>query len=456
MSRFAPVHLSAPLDKRVSQTMLRHANSCMRSGLLYQETKGAVQTVEMLRGSAAHTIYERATNLMIEQGEPMLPPELVKVIVNEVLAEVPLPIEEHDYLREQAYRWASEWTIDPMVVVACETLFVIEIDGWQVRCKIDFASLAAGGLVAHVKDYKTGKGAPPWEEISRKRTDGTISAKNIQLILYSLALVYGRPVRVERCWNCDGIGSLGLSHDEQQERGEARTECPICNGHGHVETIEPFPVAARAQEVIAEFIYPGIEDSEGKMLRRPMSLNRMELDEYRESLSAILAGLDHAEQTGDWPAVVSDAACNECPCSARCPIPAELRDHRGEINDYEELVEAATVYYRRKKELEADRREIKSAAKAYGEGPRARVRFGKDRVWEIGDLRESSEIPDKDGMFDAMQRAVDFGEPFERAAWVKPSKTTPFAERALSEDELAEEAAQAAINTEQEVNHAGQ
>lgn len=452
MSRFAPVHLSKPLDRRVSQTMLRMFNSCHRSGFLYAETKGAVQTVEMVRGSVCHAIYERATNLMIEQGEPILPPELIKVIANEVLAEYPLPIEEHDLVREQSYRWASEWAIDPAGVVATETLFVLDLGGWQVRCKVDYAELRAEGLQVYVGDYKTGLGAPPYDDIARKRPDKTIAAKNFQLILYALAVVFGLPVRVDRCINCnDGVETIAVPdpRDESVPIPEP-SPCEVCRGRGYTETIEPFPVAPRAQEVIAEFVYPAIEDSEGRMLRRTMGLTRLELEEYRESMLAIVQQLQHAEESGDWPAVVSDIACDQCPAKMLCPIPLELRDRRGEINTMEELQEACERYYVEGNQREALRKEIKTTAKALG-GPRARVRFGKDRVWEIGDLKESLTIADKDGMWAAVERAVNEGVPFERSEFEKVGKTTPFAERTLSEDELAEESDQL-----QEVSSGGQ
>jgi hypothetical protein len=442
VSRFAPVHLSKPLDRRVSQTMLRHFNSCHRSGFLYAETKGAVQTVEMVRGSVCHAIYERATNLMIEQGEPVLPPELIKVIANEVLAEYPLPIEEHDLVREQGYRWASEWAIDPVGVVATETLFVLDLGGWQVRCKVDYAELRAEGLQVYVADYKTGLGAPPYDDIARKRPDKTIAAKNFQLILYALAVVFGLPVRVEPCAH--------VFDDKTLDGDPLVFDCMVCHNRGYIETVEPFPVAPRAQEVIAEFVYPAIEDSKGRMLRRTMGLTRLELEEYRESMLAIVQQLQHAEESGDWPAVVSDIACDQCPAKMLCPIPPELRDRRGEINTMEELQEACERYYVEGKQREALRKEIRATAKALG-GPRARVRFGKDRVWELGDLKESLTIADKDGMWAAVERAVNEGVPFERSEFEKVGKTTPFAERTLSEDELAEESDQL-----QEVSSGGQ
>lgn len=440
MSKFAPVLLSPEraLNGRVSQTMLRHYARCPRSGWLYQETKGGTQTAPMIRGSAFHTIAERLVNLAVELGEPMVPPELAKVIVDEVLAEQPVVFEEQDELREMSWRFAEQWTVDPSAVAASETLFVLDVDGWQVRCKVDFAELRSEGLSLYVADHKTGKGMPVYGDIARTRSDGTLSAKTLQLVLYALALVFGRPVLVEPCSACPLSSGVVIS------------DCEVCHGRGRVETIEPFPVAPRAQEVIAEFIYPAIEDGEGRMARRTMGLTRIELESYRESLRALVARLADSERTGDWPAVVSDAACNECPAAAKCPIPSELRDHRGEINTMEQLVEACERYFVEGMQREAMRKEIKATAKALG-GPRARVRFGKDRVWEIGDLRESLTIADKDGMWAAVERAVNEGVPFERSDFEKIGKTTPFAERTLSEDELAEES-----DHNQEVSDGGQ
>lgn len=438
MSDFAPVFLPAgrELNKRVSQTMLRKTNACRRSGFLYQSTKGSAQTVEMVRGSAFHAAIERCIKAMIGQREGYMPHGLAKAVLDEVLAEFPVPIEEHDGMREAIFRWADEIAVEAAGVIACETLFVLEVDGWQVRCKVDFAEWSGQDEIT-VTDWKSGRGAPNYDEISRKRTDGTISARNFQLILYALALVFGRRVRVARCGACIHMPSPGRLIEPD---GSKEQECPHCNGTTRVEIVEETTSpASNAQHVIAEFVYPAIEDSEGKMLRRPMTLTRLELEEYMGSLKAILANLAHCEEAGDWPAVVSDAACGECPCSAMCPIPAELRDFRGRINTMEELQTEAQRYYVEGLHRDAARRELKLAAKALG-GPRARVRYGLDRVWEIGDLRESVEIRDKDGMFYAMEEALNAGTPFEREAFVKANRTTPFVDRALSEAELAEEA----------------
>jgi hypothetical protein len=423
--KFEPVHLPEDrgLNGRASQTLIRKYAMCPRSAYLYQLFKGEASSAAMVRGRGFHLIAERSIRAAMEQGEATIPPEVVKAIANEVFAEEHVPFDEHDAVREMAYRWGSEIAVDPGAVVALETLFTLELAGWQVRCRIDFAEVTRGGATVVVRDWKTSKAAVPYDEIARKRPDGSLSAKNAQLVLYALALAFGVPVRVEECVMCQGTGRLLMD------------ECGLCGGAGHTETPEPFPVAGRAQSFELSFVYPAIEDKDGKMLTRDVTLTRLELEEYRASLEATLVRLGESERTGDWPAIQSDAACSECPASSLCPIPTELRDHRGTINSVEQAREAAEVLDRRDAINAAVRKEIKAFAKAH-ETP---IRYGADKVLEFG-YTESERIADKDAMWADMDRAVRFGEPFDRARYVKVVKSTPFRQRTLSADELAEEA----------------
>jgi hypothetical protein len=439
--KFKPVHLPADrrLNGRASQTMLRHANGCMRSGYLYALYKGEAQTVEMVRGSALHAVCERATKLAVDQGEAYIPADLAKVVLDEVLAEYHVPIEQHDFLRECVWRWASETAFSPADVIAVETLLVMQLEGFEVRMKVDYAELLEQGAAVHVIDFKSSRSMPQQEEVARRRpADGSLMAKNFQLVLYALGLAYGVPVRMEPCLVCDGAGRLSLAVEDPVLAGMGTAllkDCDACRGSGTREVHEPFPLAGRAQRFDLEFVYPGIEDkSTGLMQRRAMSLTRLELEEYLLSLTALLKRVRAAEETGDWPAVVSDAACSECPAPSACPIPAELRDHRGTINSHEQAAEALEVLDRRKAVDAAIRREVKAFAKHNGP-----VRWGADRVSEFVSTF-AEEIKDREGMFGALQRAVDFGEPFDRSVWVREKHGTSFRDRTLSADELAEEA----------------
>jgi hypothetical protein len=334
------------------------------------------------------------------------------------------------------YRWASETAVDPSAVIACETLIVLDVDGFPVRMKVDFAELLEGGAAVRVADYKFAPGMPTQEEVARKRPDGSLMARSFQLVLYALGLRYGRPVRVEDCDACDGDGKFYSRATVAAEPGDD-PDCLACDGGGVIEMPEPFPLAERAQRFDLEYIYPGIEDRDGKMGRRRMSLTALELDAYRHSLGAVVARLREAERTGDWPAQTSDAACSECPAPRECPIPAELRDYAGRINTDAEASEALEKLDRDKALHAARMREAKAHAKSNG----GAIRFGKDKMAEF--VATSSEtIRDKEGLRIAVERAVRYGEPFEWSEHVQTKTGTSFKVRTLTADELAAEAAE--------------
>jgi hypothetical protein len=298
---------------------------------------------------------------------------------------------------------------------------------YEVRARIDFAEVLEHGAVCAVRDYKSSYAAPPYDEVARKRRDGSLAAKSFQLILYALCLAYGVPVREEECSQCGGDGRR---YDAVVPDDEP---CDLCVGRGRIEVREPFPVASRAQRFDLEFVYPALENQEGKMIRRPVTLTRLELEQYRASLEGVVARLAHADATGDWPAVVSDEACHQCPSSPECPIPAELRDHRGEINAPGQCADALEVRARVAAEQRAIGKEIRAFVKANGP-----VRFGREMVAEIG-FTQSERIKDKDGFMQAVDRAVRFGDPFDRGQFVKTVESHPLVERALSAEEVDSE-----------------
>jgi hypothetical protein len=390
MTAFKPVFLDEPLDRRLRQTWLRHFNNCPRSAFLAVMYEGKSSTPEMMRGTAAHEIFARATRLAMEMGEATIPPDVVKTLADEVLGEFPVPLEQHDYVREMAFRWASEVAFDPGYVVACETLFEWPIGEWKVRARIDFAEILEGGHALLIRDYKSSRAAPPWDEVARKMPDGRLVAKNFQLVLYALVMAFGAPVR-------------------EDESGE---------------TPEPFSIAKGVNRFDLEFVYPGIEDREGKMVRRPLTLDRLELEEYRTSVEGLVGRVRRAEQSGDWPAVTSDAACSECPAPGECPIPQEVRNWRGRINTPEQASEAAMVLDRQKAELRAAQTELRNFAKETGEP----IRFG-GKMMEL--VYAESEQLDKDALFAALSRGetVDWGD------YISVKGRTDFKARDLTADE---------------------
>lgn len=410
MSRFAPVHLSKPLDKRASQTFLRHMARCPRSAYLYAEHKGEAQNDAMARGTAFHVLAERSIKLAIENGEQTIPPELVRDVLTEVLAEFPVPFDEHDFLREMSWRWASEWTLDPVQVVACETLFVLNVGGWDVRAKVDFAELR--GQTLYVADWKSGRGAFSYDDIARKRCDGTFLPRTFQLVLYALAVKYGKPVRVDTFR--DKFLSVGQSVQEVERS---------------VEYVEDASRGARAQDVIAEFIYPAIENEEGRMLRRTTGLTALELSEQLESLKALVDRLATSERTGDWPAIVSTAACGECPCPPECPIPEAMRDHNGTITTVEQAAEALEALEIRREQDSKKRAAIKAFAKEHD----VEIRFGADKAARF--VYSKTERVDKNAVLAAVQQQ----RLLTRDEALSVTESTNFKDVKLSEDELADQ-----------------
>jgi hypothetical protein len=304
---------------------------------------------------------------------------------------------------------------------------------YEVRARIDFAEVLEHGAVCAVRDYKSSYAAPPYDEVARKRRDGSLAAKSFQLILYALCLAYGVPVREEECPLCEGVGDVAANFAIDSRGTPGIVCCPDCDGRGRIEVREPFPVASRAQRFDLEFVYPALENQDGKMVRRPVTLTRLELEQYRASLEGVVTRLAHADATGDWPAVVSDEACHQCPSAPECPIPAELRDHRGEINAPGQCADALEVRARVAAEQRAIGKEIRAFVKANGP-----VRFGREMVAEIG-FTQSERIKDKDGFMQAVDRAVRFGDPFDRGQFVKTVESHPLVERALSAEEVDSE-----------------
>lgn len=442
---FEPVFLppGRELDGAVSMTFLRHHNLCRRSGFLYRKHgHRGVQTVEMVRGTVLHEVLARATQAMLDTGESAIPPELVKAIVNEVLEESPLPLEEHDYVREMAYRWAGEWRLrEDEKVVAVERLFVLELAGWQVRCKVDFASRDERGAL-YVADYKSGRGAPNCDAISRKREDGPagLAAKTFQLVVYVLALAFGHPIDRVVCTCCRGSGALpdvarpSVRAVQGRLLFQPESGCGECSGRGYQE-IPGEQVARGCPEAICEYVYPAIEKGDGLMLRPTMGLTRLEMLEYRESLEGQLRQLSRRIETGDWPAVVSDEGCGECACPAECPIPAELRDHRGEINTRDEFVEALTRRHVVARQQRALGRELRVfSEKMLGGEP---VRYGRRQAAVVP--TESVEVTDRDGLIAAL--AGGMGEAEARERFVRVRQGTTFSDRDLTAGELEDDAA---------------
>lgn len=410
--KFDPVSLpeERALDGAVSVTFLRAFNACRRAAFLYQAERGGASEPQLERGSAYHAVMERGLNAAIETDNSEVPPELLKAIGDEVLAdpEWHVPIEEHDLIREGLFRTASWLRFNPRRLVAVERMFFLDIGGWRVRMKIDYAELLEDGAAVLVRDWKTSRSAVSYDDIGRRfPSQDRIAAKTLQLILYGLGVVYGVPVIVT-------TGAFG-------ER---------------VETPAPFPVADRAQRVDLEYVYPSIEDKEtGGPVLRSVSLTKTELADYRASVEGLLVRLTHAVESGDWRAIQGEGHCGECPAPKKCPIPAALRKWAPEIDtDVEAAAEAQSIEVEAER-LKARRARLRNYVKRM---PSQRLRFGADMVIEPVPTA-TVEIKDRDAFIEAARRTAEVGAPFEEHKFVKTRTGTPIRPRRLSAEELAEE-----------------
>lgn len=414
-----PEHLE-PSEKGVSQTFMQRFNLCRRSAYLYAIHKGGAASHAMERGSAGHAAIERARALAIENGESYVPPELAKIVLDEVLgdASFAVPIEEHDGLREQVFRWAGETVINPEQIVAVERLFVLDLGhGVTLRSKIDYAEVTQDGGWFHVEDYKTSRAAPTAEEVTRNRGDGTRMLKDFQLVAYAVSLAYGLPVDVETCPDCWGSG-LDAGKTER---------CPTCKGRGRWEVPGPMPIAAGARGVSADLVFPGIPvGDERVMLRRGGDLSRLELEQYLSSLQAMAKVLSEVVQTGDFRPVPG-SHCSTCAARHECPLPEHVKGYAGPINTMDDAVRVATEWYFTSAHAAALKKELKAWAQGQGG---VSIQYGRDR--ELAWVPASKVSTDREGLVAAAQDAAMFGLDFEPSDFLRRSQYTEFKDRKRS------------------------
>jgi hypothetical protein len=136
------------------------------------------------------------------------------------------------------------------------------------------------------------------------------------------------------------------------------------------------------------------------------------------TLGERFASWDFPARSGSW--------CSTCPAAAECPLPAELRDHAGEINTLEQATEAWERALHVKARVAAIEREVKNFCKAHA----VAIEVG-DLRWEWVPsegraLRKSGRGSDWDGLQAAVVEAAEFGVPFDITEWVVPTVSNGF------------------------------
>lgn len=441
---------------RYSQTLLRNADSCLRSAYLYVKYNGGTPGHQLDRGTLAHAAFERMTLDMLSRGASRLwEPEftqddagavvqedpaiaarqvasLTAAVVDEVYAEdlsLTVPTGDKDDVRVMAYHWAVGMQLDPNTVVAVERKFVMDIAGHEVSGKIDLASIS--GEVADVVDYKTSLDVPDKEKYER----------SFQGKLYALLLCFGHPVERVPCGDCDGWGGRASVQDAARAKVskgdiEPSEKCESCKGRGTVERRED-PIGERVAWVRTRELYPRYLDADGSLRQRDAVRSRTELADFRADVERLIERLDNARESWKFPAISGYSHCNQCPCEPECPLPAHLRRYAGAINTHEQAAEAAEWADRTKDRVAATEKELRGFAGAHGP-----IRYGADlrREFVASDGRAVKKVKgrsDWDGLVDAVTRAAELGEPFAVDEWVKPTQSMSFKRVQLTADELA-------------------
>jgi hypothetical protein len=440
-----PEHERPEQPSRLSQTFLRHTANCFRSGAFYLQFGGGAGSHEMDRGTAGHRVAERMGKHALEYGEPTVPHELVREIVNEVIAEPDILIspDEIDFLHVLGYHFAEALVFDPEAIVGLERKVVLEIGGWRIVGKIDLAW--AKGDRAGVWDYKTSMNLPDIAAWGPGETDAgkkRIRRFLFQTLLYALLLKYGRPVST--CPRCHGSGEIGWNDSPIKDPQCAQeATCDVCHGDG--EIVEDTPLAPRAQYLDLAEVYPAYlyEDENGAktLASRRTTITLDELENHRRWLEALIGKIGRSFETGEWPAVPG-SHCNECPAQRLCPIPAVLRD-RGFDPDTGEVIvvdsnESARAALALRDRLNAEAGALWEQAKAWAD--QGNVIVVGDQVYEFKyvettSVRKSRGKNDWDGLVAAIEYAADTGEPFDREKWIKKGNGTRFQKRPLRPDE---------------------
>jgi hypothetical protein len=371
-SEFPPVELAVERPETASMTLLRRADACPRSAYLGIKYHDAPGTHAMARGRITHAGLERATLRMIELGEPEMPGEVARDLMQaeiEQQTDVVLPAAEQDACRLMAWNWGEQTALDLDAIVGVEATFELDISGWRHRGRVDRVEIR--GTRCDIYDYKTQLAIPAQEEAER----------DFQLWDYGLLV-------------CQGMI-------------EGR----------------PFGVAEGVNDFYLHLVFPRYTLDEGGLFERRLHVTRAQLGEFRFSVERLLQIIEHGLDTGDWPAS-SGSHCARCPCRPECPIPEQLH----ELEEIRNVADAEALAEEWHQEDSRNRRR-KATLKRWAErnGP---IFYGDYAL----DFRkqESYSVRDWGAMLAAIQRTVGFGEPFDLEAHRQRKVATRFDKRKVA------------------------
>lgn len=326
--------------RTISMGRLDLLDKCPHSLYLDLRYDRGPQSHAMARGAAFHDMAEKATDQMLETGEPYYPGEVARDLVMSICAESDLvvPAHEQDVCRLMAFNWGEHHsaTIDLDSLVANERLLMVKIGGWTLRGRVDRAHVR--GDDCWIYDYKTGLHIPSSETL----------LADFQLRFYSLLLAEGITVTREG------------------------------------EVVDDKPPAAGANRFWPSLVFPRHVNDESNecVTRAPMKegalvpFKREDFHDFKAAIAASLKALERGLDEGEWPASPG-SHCSRCPAQAKCPIPMEL--HNLELIETEADATRAAESYSR---LESERKRLYEGFKAWAKENDAPVPVG-DEEWDF-------------------------------------------------------------------------
>lgn len=410
---FPPVPPLTEVPETYRQTFLAKQSECPRSAYLYLKYRGGPRSHPLARGTLFHRFAERVIRTLIEEDEAYMPPDLAKSVLSETIREstdLVVPPAEQDSLRAMAQHFADGFMIEDREAVLCvETPVELDVNGRLVTGTIDFAELTAPGVV-RIKDWKTAFLHYEYEIADPAGVLPTTKEwqGSFQTVLYSMALALGR-----------------------------------IKGLPRLEGIHTFEV----QLVHPRYFW----EAEQTMAYRTATVTREQLTDLWAYLENLVAQTDEAlHETWNFPAV-HGSHCDYCPASSECPIPAALRNYRGEVRTEEDAVRAATM----RDKAQARYKELDAALKGYTKLPgNTPLRYGKDYVLVYDTVEKKAlaakkkvegagVLTGREALLLDVEAATEYGQEFDPNDHFKPQISTTLKRKTLSEHEiLAEREAQ--------------
>lgn len=408
---FPPVEPLSAIPETWRQTFIAKMTECPRSGYLYAKYNGGVLTPPLAGGTLLHRAVEKMIIEMWEQGESQSTPERAKDILNEVLVEstdLQVSPERFDELRGMMFHMAEGLRIDPEAVMCIETPVEVEIGGRRVTGTVDYAELHARAREVVLYDWKSAfyhvHRAPEQADEAEPMRGSDDWMATFQLILYAHAMLTGT--------------INGIPDD--------------------LSLIDTF----RLRQVHPRNFW----ERQGTMAYREAVITREALLDWRLYLETVVASIERAFETWEFPAIVG-SHCDFCPASAECPIPAALREYRGEVRTPEDARRASILW-----EAATRRRaELWKGIRGYSEATGTPIRYGKDLILSWRKIEKES-VRDKVGvpgskkkvkgviaMKAAVEKAVEIGAPFDWDDFYRPTVETRLMRRKLTDDELLAE-----------------